>query len=181
MFNHSNRPSAFWSANQDGSVSVYAPGTPTGPGVVINGEHLTELHFTYGEKPNTEWLYEYGFIPENNEHDAWPYLIEPSGSAQLMTIKQMWMSELGLLPRVMFADPASTDGSPDGQGSSCYISREAIVALCLAAISDTSDACASAVGTVTLDFPYFIIDGELLIDDDDTLLLVPGLRRFALD
>ncbi|KAJ1894529.1 hypothetical protein LPJ66_005132 [Kickxella alabastrina] len=181
MFNHSDRPSAFWSVNQDGSVSVYAPETPTGPGVVINGEHLTELHFTYGEKPNTEWLYEHGFIPENNEHDAWPYLIEPSGSAQLMSIKQMWMSELGLLPRVIFADPASTGGGSDGQGSGCYISREAIVALCLAAISDTSDACASAVGTVTLDFPYFIIDGELLIDDDDTLLLVPGLRRFALD
>ncbi|KAJ2340919.1 hypothetical protein GGF43_006294, partial [Coemansia sp. RSA 2618] len=99
MFNHSSQPSAFWTISSDGSVRVCADMRPSGPHMCEAGQNLAELHFSYGDKPNTEWLYDYGFMPPDNSHDAWPYFVEPQGSPELVEIKQMWLQELGLSPR----------------------------------------------------------------------------------
>ncbi|KAJ2555371.1 hypothetical protein EV175_002286, partial [Coemansia sp. RSA 1933] len=121
--------------------------------------------------PNTEWLYEYGFVPENNNHDAWPYFSQLSGSPSFVAIKRLWIAELGLNPRVMLSDPASS--------SSPYsIPRSALLSMCLAALDDTSDACSRQIGVVSLAHPYFTVN-DLLVDDDDKLLRVPGLCEYA--
>ncbi|KAJ1993086.1 hypothetical protein GGI25_003997 [Coemansia spiralis] len=183
LFNHSSQPSVHWSVDTvDGSVLAFVHAASNGPCISTEGLSFSELHLSYGAKSNTEWLYEYGFLPENNEHDAWPYFTNPTGTAQLVAIKQLWMLELGLSSRVMFFDPekihdaASVDSSQDDQ----FISRSAMLSLCLASLDDTSDACLRTIGAVVPEHPYFTVQ-SIYVDDDDKLLQIPGLRKYALD
>ncbi|KAJ1664535.1 hypothetical protein EV178_004048 [Coemansia sp. RSA 1646] len=172
MLNHSSEPLAHWSVGVDGAVSVFANGSPDHQCLGASVGPSIELCFSYGDKSNTEWLYEYGFVPESNDHDIWPYFSLLSGSPSFVAAKQMWMLELGLSPRVMLSDP----GSPHG---SYAIPRSTMLNLCLAALDDTSDSCSQQVGATALEHPYFTVDG-LLVDDDDKLLQVPGLCIYAL-
>ncbi|KAJ2773882.1 cytosolic leucyl tRNA synthetase, partial [Coemansia nantahalensis] len=175
MANHSSTPNAHWTPEPDGSVSICA-----GDMFIPNGTDdptMAEICVSYGRKPNTEWLYEYGFIPTTNGSDAWPYLAHLSGSPQLVHIKTMWMHELGLPRQVLIADP---DGCDDGTGERELLPRSALLTLSLAALDDTSDACTRAVGDVRPDHPYFSV-ADILVDDDDKLLNVPGLRALSLD
>ncbi|KAJ2806726.1 hypothetical protein H4R21_000753, partial [Coemansia helicoidea] len=175
MANHSSTPSAHWIPEPDGSVSICA-----GDMFIPNGTDdptMAEICVSYGRKPNTEWLYEYGFIPTTNGSDAWPYLAHLSGSPQLVHIKTMWMHELGLPRQVLIADP---DGCDDGTGERELLPRSALLTLSLAALDDISDACTRAVGDVRPDHPYFSV-ADILVDDDDKLLNVPGLRALSLD
>ncbi|KAJ1836495.1 hypothetical protein LPJ63_000283 [Coemansia sp. RSA 2711] len=173
MFNHSSEPNTVWTIDHDGSVCIGTTSYQSGYSIDVAGQRLVELCFSYGEKPNTEWLYEYGFVPPNNRHDVWPYFVERQGSPQLLEIKQMWLQELQLVPRIMLPDPISLS---DGQ--SC-VTPAALLVLCLAALDDCSDQFAQAVGKLELDPPYFSVDG-LLIDNDEKLLQVPGLADRAL-
>ncbi|KAJ2857564.1 hypothetical protein J3B02_000905 [Coemansia erecta] len=179
MFNHSSsNPSARWLVEHDGSVSVQicSRQAKRAPKINIDGVNYIELCFSYGEKPNTEWLYEYGFVPMDNAHGAWPYLIEPAGSSELVSVKLLWMQELGIAPRIMLQDPGL-------HGHLSSVSRETMLALCLEALDDTLDSCnADITGPVAIPkFPYFSINGKLLVDDDDKLLAVPRLTKHALD
>ncbi|KAJ2148471.1 hypothetical protein IW142_000871 [Coemansia sp. RSA 564] len=173
MFNHSSHPNAFWTVSSDGSVCVCASSCSSSPRTYAAGQELTELCFSYGHKPNTEWLYEYGFLPPDNSHDAWPYFVEPLGSPELVEIKLMWLQELGLPPRIMLPDPATLH---DGQ--SC-IDSAALLLLCLAALDDTSDQFSQTVGQIELSSPYFSIGGSV-VDDDEKLVSVPALAQWAL-
>ncbi|KAJ2161604.1 hypothetical protein GGF46_001374 [Coemansia sp. RSA 552] len=188
MLNHSSQPNAFWTVDADGSVSVFADSCSTGPTTdsvtgsatgsatgPVTGDgscnrQLTELHLSYGEKPATEWLYEHGFVPLDNQHDVWPYFVEMQGSPELVAVKILWFRELGLLPRIMLA-------APDSDGH-YRLPRADLLALCLAELDDSSDACGRAVGKVCVEAPYFAMDGTL-IDDDEKLLALPGLQTFA--
>ncbi|KAJ1828196.1 hypothetical protein LPJ56_001254 [Coemansia sp. RSA 2599] len=177
MFNHSGGSSSVrWVVenNHSVTVSICAEAAKRAPKVDIDGVAHVELCLSYGEKPNTEWLYEYGFIPRNNAHRAWPYLIGLAGSSELVSVKLLWMQELGLLPRIMMQDLAE-------HGQAHDISRETILALCLEALDDTLDPCSADVACrVVPAFPYFSINGDLLVDDEDKLLAVPGLVAHAL-
>ncbi|KAJ2848561.1 hypothetical protein GGI22_005708 [Coemansia erecta] len=172
MLNHSSDPLAHWTVGADGAVSVFANAPPDSENPAMKEPPAVELCFSYGEKPNTEWLYEYGFVPEKNEHDSWPYFSPLSGSPPFVAVKRMWMVELGLTPRVMLSDPDSSNGSYG-------IPRPDMLSLCLAALDDTSDAFLRQIGTISLDHPCFMINGQL-VDDDDKLLQVPGLCAYAL-
>ncbi|KAJ2721961.1 hypothetical protein GGI07_003611 [Coemansia sp. Benny D115] len=182
MFNHNATPSAFWAVSDDGSVLVYTSKDSKHPDAVVDDAGLVELCFSYGEKSNTEWMYEHGFVPQGNQHSTWPYLPMPSGTSEFVAIKRMWISELGISPRVDFADPESTGDGPSDHGKGHnYLNRGSLLTMCLAELDDTPGTpCADALGVVTLDPPYFCVGGGELIDDDDKLLSVPGLQKFAL-
>ncbi|KAJ1781761.1 hypothetical protein LPJ59_006975, partial [Coemansia sp. RSA 2399] len=165
MLNHSSDPLAHWTVGADGAVSVFANVPTDSENSVMTRSPAVELCFSYGDKPNTEWLYEYGFVPERNEHDSWPYFSPLSGSPPFVAVKRMWMVELGLTPRVMLSDPGASNGSYG-------IPRPDMLSLCLAALDDTSDAFLRQIGIISLVHPCFMIDG-LLVDDDDKLLQVP--------
>ncbi|KAJ1965339.1 hypothetical protein GGI12_000817 [Dipsacomyces acuminosporus] len=175
MFNHSEQPTAFWSFRSDGSAVIFAGCEPDSSGCIDIGDtSFAELHFSYGQNPNTEWAYAHGFLPESNAHDSWPCIFKPSGSDQMVQIKSMWMHELGLLPRILFADPGQDSADSN------YLTDSALLTLCLEFLDDTSDECLRQLGCIKPDFPYFKVDGAL-IDDDTKLLQVPGLRLLALE
>ncbi|KAJ2664485.1 hypothetical protein IWW48_000738 [Coemansia sp. RSA 1200] len=172
MLNHSNEPLARWSVDCDGAVSVFL-NVPANSIRSDATEHsAVELTFSYGLKPNTEWVYEYGFMPESNSHDAWPYFTPVSGSPSFVDIKRMWMLELGLTPRAMLSDPGRRRGT-------YTLPRSTMLSLCLAALDDTSDACLQQIGPITLAYPQFAVR-SLLVDTDDKLLQIPNLREYAL-
>ncbi|KAJ2081799.1 hypothetical protein H4R24_002063 [Coemansia sp. RSA 988] len=177
MFNHHAQPSAYWTVDSDGSVAIHALAASTER--FSTESHLpfsSEVFLSYGAKPATEWLYEYGFLPSDNMHDAWPFFVQLSGSPLLVAIKRMWIQKLGLSLRIMLNDPA-TNMSSGGKDQS-YMPPSALLVLCLAALDDLSDECTHAVGVISPAMPYFSIDGSI-IDDGDKLMQVPGLRYFA--
>ncbi|KAJ2785261.1 cytosolic leucyl tRNA synthetase [Coemansia interrupta] len=183
MFNHYSSPSARWCVSPDGSIQALLCNNAANADldVELDGHRYTEMCFSYGDKSNTEWVYEHGFIPQNNTHDSWPYFVDITGSPELVSIKHMWMEELGLSPRIMLRRPDFEDIAASSTNNTAYISREIMVALCLEALDDCSDQCKTAVGAVTPSFPYIQVRDHDLIDDDDKLLAVRGLPGLALD
>ncbi|KAJ2847554.1 hypothetical protein IWW36_003799 [Coemansia brasiliensis] len=172
MFNHSSHPTAFWTVNDDKSISICAANTSDTPQACPDNPQLVELCFYYGDKPNTEWIYEYGFLPNDNDHDAWPFFVELQGSLNFKELKQLWFQELGLLPRIMLPDPATAGENQD-------LPFDTLLVLCLAALDDACDQFGCKVGLVELDPPYFSVNGRL-IDDPELLVHVPGLASWAL-
>ncbi|KAJ2502184.1 hypothetical protein GGI11_007737 [Coemansia sp. RSA 2049] len=170
--NHSNEPLARWSVDSDGAVSVFLNVPADSTRSDVARDSAMELTFSYGLKPNTEWVYEYGFMPERNSHDAWPYFTPLSGSPSFVDIKRMWMLELGLTPRVMLSDPGRHRGT-------YTLPRSTMLSLCLAALDDTSDACLQQIGPIALAYPLFEVR-SFLVDGDDKLLQIPNLREYAL-
>ncbi|KAJ2800957.1 hypothetical protein H4R20_003863, partial [Coemansia guatemalensis] len=109
MFNHRAQPSAYWTVNSDGSVSIHALAAAAERLSIDADQPLSsEVCLSYGAKPATEWLYEYGFLPPDNIHDAWPHFVHLSGSPSLVAIKRMWFQELNLPLRIMLKDPATS-------------------------------------------------------------------------
>ncbi|KAI8324975.1 SET domain-containing protein [Martensiomyces pterosporus] len=196
MFNHSESPTAFWTFKSDGSAMILAGSEPDGPGIDIDGESFVELHFSYGRNPNTEWLYAHGFLPENNAHDYWPYFPAFGGSSQMMQIKQKWLHELGISPRISFADPDNHHKDVlQSDGYSCetddyaydsddarsgYVGTTVLLKLCLAFLSDTSDDLRQKVGSVEPKPPGVGV-GDALVNDAMELPQIPGLRAFVLE
>ncbi|PIA17374.1 SET domain-containing protein [Coemansia reversa NRRL 1564] len=177
MFNHCARPNAYWTVNSNGSVSIHAAAASTERSDINSDQPSSiELCLSYGAKPATEWAYEYGFLPLDNRHDAWPHFVQLAGSPSLVAIKRMWIQELGLSPRVMLVDPAAT--MPIHSSDRGYLSRSALLMLCLAALDDLSDKCTHAVGKILPAMPYFSVGGAI-VDDDEKLLQLPGLATFA--
>ncbi|KAJ1741632.1 cytosolic leucyl tRNA synthetase [Coemansia sp. RSA 989] len=172
MFNHSAHPTAFWTVNDDKSITICAASTSDDPPTCSDDPQLVELCFYYGDKPNTEWVYEYGFLPNENAHDAWPLFVELQGSTDFKELKQLWLQELELLPRIMLPDPA-TAGAKQG------LPFDSLLVLCLAVVDDTCEEFGCKVGRVELDPPYFSVNGRL-IDDPEALIRVPGLASRAL-
>ncbi|KAJ1722918.1 hypothetical protein LPJ53_002710 [Coemansia erecta] len=183
MFNHCSTPSARWSVGPDGSIQALLCHNTTNADldVEVHGHWYTEMCFSYGDKSNTEWVYEHGFIPKNNTHDSWPYFVDLAGSPELVSIKQMWIHELELSPRIMLRQPDSEGIPASTTNNTAYFLREMMVTLCLEALDDSSDLCKAAVGAVAPSFPYIQVHGHDLIDDDDKLLAVRGLPELATD
>ncbi|KAJ2616009.1 hypothetical protein H4S08_000970 [Coemansia sp. RSA 1365] len=177
MFNHCAQPTAYWTVNSDASVTIHAAAAATECSDIDTDQSSSiELCLSYGAKPATEWAYEYGFLPLDNKHDAWPHFVQLAGSPSLVAIKRLWIQELGLLPRVMLVDPAAI--IPKHSSDRGYLSRSALLMLCLAALDDLSDKCTHAVGNILPAMPYFSVGGTI-VDDDEKLLQLPGLAAFV--
>ncbi|KAI9332815.1 hypothetical protein BDR26DRAFT_840623 [Obelidium mucronatum] len=115
--NHSETPEMHWKISDDGSISL----------VTVSEETIpvgTELHISYGEKPNAELLFIHGFALQNNKNDSISFpapIVEAYGETEqefaVFQQKQLLIETAGLPPNVLIRLPPQ-DGSFESESES---------------------------------------------------------------
>ncbi|KAI9337029.1 hypothetical protein DFJ73DRAFT_962441 [Zopfochytrium polystomum] len=156
--NHALDPKLRWHLGDDGSVQLRVTKLGAESGFLA-GE---ELSISYGEKPNSEFMFIHGMTLPDNPHDCVSFrapLIEyaiDEGSEASIEAKTLLMRFLGLRPMVDVRSPLDKSGTP--------LRSDDMLVLLISVAMEHDGLVPEIAGD---DEHFFVVNGEVVMDKDE--------------